>query len=144
MQPRIKNKSESPADEKKLSWASPHKVLQLWFINKVYHKLVKNNKEGREGEEGLKREGGLIRGEAYLREGGGGGGGLIEDLQYGGPRENGFFWPETGYGLWARNQVSLKFVLHGRKAWNWVCFYSFDFWEKRLKSQKEKQFAKFT
>ena len=37
---------------------------------------MKNNKEGREGEEGLKREGGLIRGEAYLREGGGGEGGL--------------------------------------------------------------------
>ena len=38
------------------------------------------------GGEGLKREGGLIRGEAYLREGG-----LIEDLQYGWPKKNGFF-----------------------------------------------------
>ena len=34
---------------------------------------MKNNKR-RGGEEGLKREGGLIRGGAYLREGG-----LIED-----------------------------------------------------------------
>ena len=48
---------------------------------------MKNNKR-RGGEEGLKREGGLIRRGAYLREGGGG---LIEDLQYGWPKENGFF-----------------------------------------------------
>ena len=118
---------------KKLSWTSPHEVLQLWLINIVYHKLVKNN-ERRGGKEGLKREGGLIRGGAYLREGV-----LIEDLQYGWPKENAFFWPEIGCRFWARNQVSLKFVFPGRKAWNWVCFFSFDFWEKRVKSQKEKK-----
>ena len=44
-------------------------MLQLSFINIVYRKFVKNNKR-RGGEEGLKREGGLIRGGAYLREGG--------------------------------------------------------------------------
>ena len=43
---------------KKLSWTSPHEVLQLWLINIVYHKLVKNNKGRGEGEEGLKKEGG--------------------------------------------------------------------------------------
>ena len=39
-------------------------MLQLSFINIVYRKFVKNNKrrggEGRGGEEGLKREGGLF------------------------------------------------------------------------------------
>ena len=40
-------------------------MLQLSFINIVYRKFVKNNKrrEGRGGEEGLKREGGLLEGE---------------------------------------------------------------------------------
>ena len=110
---------------KKLSWTSPHEALLLWFINIVYHKLVKNNKR-RGGEEGLKR---LLIWES---------GGLIEGLKYGWPKENGFSSPEIGYIFWAWNQVSLKFVLLGRKAWNWVCFYSSDFWEKQLKSQKEK------
>ena len=33
----------------KPSQISPHKVLQLWFVNTVYHLLVKKNKgEGRE------------------------------------------------------------------------------------------------
>ena len=27
----------------KLSWISPHKVLQSWLINTVFHLLVKNN-----------------------------------------------------------------------------------------------------
>ena len=110
---------------KKLSWTSPHEALLLWFINIVYHKLVKNNKR-RGGEEGLKR---LLIWES---------GSLIEGLKYGWPKENGFSSPEIGYIFWAWNQVSLKFVLLGRKAWNWVCFYSSDFWEKQLKSQKEK------
>ena len=42
-------------------------MLQLSFINIVYRKFVKNNErrggEGRGGEEGLKREGGLLEGE---------------------------------------------------------------------------------
>ena len=71
-------------------------MLQLSFINIVYRKFVKNNKrrggEGRGGEEGLKREGGLFER---------GGGGLIEDLQYGWPKENGFSSPEIGYRFWA-------------------------------------------
>ena len=118
---------------KKLSWTSPHDVLQLWLINIVYRKLVKNNKgRGGKGKRGLKEKGGLLEGELIWERGG-----LMEDLQYGWPKENGFFWPEIGYRFWARNQVSLKFVLPGRKAWNWVCFHSFDFWEKRFKSQKE-------
>ena len=62
---------------KKLSWISPHEVLQLWLINIVYHKLVKNNKgrggEGRggEGKRGLKEKGGLLEGELIWERGGG-------------------------------------------------------------------------
>ena len=49
-------------------------MLQLSFINIVYRKFVKNNKrrggEGRGGEEGLKREGGLFeRGGGGLHRG---------------------------------------------------------------------------
>ena len=48
MQPRIKNKSKLPAQVNKISWISPHEVLQSWLINTVYHLLLKNNKgEGR-------------------------------------------------------------------------------------------------
>ena len=46
-----------------------------------------NERRGGEGKRGLKEKGGLIRGGAYL----GGGEGLTEDLQYGWPKENGFF-----------------------------------------------------
>ena len=43
---------------KKLSWTSPHDVLQLSFINIVYHKFVKNNKKrGGKGKRGLKEKG---------------------------------------------------------------------------------------
>ena len=64
------NKSESPAGEKKLSWTSPHEVLQLWLINIVYHKLVKNNKgRGGEGKRGLKEKGGLLEGELIWERG---------------------------------------------------------------------------
>ena len=126
---------------KKLSWTSPHEVLQLWLINIVYHKLVKNNKRrGGEGKRSLKEKGGLLERELIWERGG-----LIEDLQYGWPKENGFFWPETGYRLWARNQVSLKFVLPGRKAWIWVCFYSdLTFERSGLSLRRKKQFAKFS
>ena len=95
---------------------------------------------GGEGKRGLKEEGGLLEGELMWERGG-----LIEDLQYGWPKQNGFFWPETGYRLWARNQVSLKFVLPGRKAWNWVCFYSdLTFERSGLSLRRKKQFAKFS
>ena len=51
---------------------------------------MKNNKgRGEEGKRGLKEKGGLLEEELILREGGGGS--LIEDLQYGWPKENGFF-----------------------------------------------------
>ena len=57
---------------KKLSWTSLHEVLQLWLINIVYHKLVKNNKgRGEEGKRDLKEKGGLLEGE-LIWEGGGG------------------------------------------------------------------------
>ena len=48
--------------------------------------MKNNERRGGEGKRGLKEKRGLIRGGAYLREGG-----LIEDLQYGWPKENGFF-----------------------------------------------------
>ena len=43
---------------------------------------------GGEGKRGLKEKGGLLEGGAYLR---GGGRGLIEDIQYGWLKKNGFF-----------------------------------------------------
>ena len=86
---------------------------------------MKNNKrrggEGRGGEEGLKREGGLIREGAYLREGG------LEIYSMSGPRKMDSFDLKLGIDSGPQNQVSLKFLLPGRKTWNWVRFYSFDF-----------------
>ena len=61
----------------KPSQISPHKVLQSWLINTVYHLLVKNNY----GRGGLliffPWKGGLIRGRGLIWEGG-----FIEDLQW--------------------------------------------------------------
>ena len=55
---------------KKLSWTSPHEVLQLWLINIVYRKLVKNNKgRGRKGKRGLKAKGGLLEGKLIWERG---------------------------------------------------------------------------
>ena len=44
-----------------------------------------------------------------------------------GPRKMDSFDLKLGIDSGPRNQVSLKFLLPGRKAWNWVRFYSFDF-----------------
>ena len=55
---------------KKLSWTTLHEVLQLWLINIVYHKLVKNNKgRGGKGKRGLKEKGGLLEGELIWERG---------------------------------------------------------------------------
>jgi len=35
-------------------------------------------------------------------------------------------------------------VLPGRKAWNWVCFYSFDFERSGLGLRRKKHFAEFS
>ena len=53
IQLRIKNKSEPPVRNKH-SRISPHKVLQSWFNNTVYHLLVENNKG--KGTWGLKKK----------------------------------------------------------------------------------------
>ena len=61
----------------KPSQISPHKVLQSWLINTVYHLLVKNNYGRGSLLIFFPWKGGLIRGRGLIWEGG-----FIEDLQW--------------------------------------------------------------